>query len=71
MTNNVIGEVLGMIALHEGCDETDLPALHNSVDVDALEALIASSDEVDVRFVYAGYRIRVTGDGEVDVSPIN
>lgn len=68
MTNDVASELLAQVAALDGCDETELPLLHDTLDVDALEALIDSCGTVDVRFVYAGYQVRVTGDGTVEVS---
>ena len=44
----------------------ELPALYDSVDPDGLDALFRGRDtDGEVRFEHAGYRITVTGAGEV------
>ena len=67
MTERVANKLLRKVASYEECDVTDLPALQDAIDMDALAALVESSDEVEVRFSYTGYEVNVSGDGSVDV----
>jgi hypothetical protein len=48
---------------------TDLPPIHDAVDLDAVERLVAHTDApgLQVAFEYQGYGVRVDGDGEVEV----
>lgn len=48
-------------------DPTDLSALHESVPVDALTALVGAGEDVTVMFSYEGRRITIHGDGEFTV----
>lgn len=43
----------------------EVPPLYDSVDPDALDRLIDDGADVRVRFEHVGYRITVTGTGEV------
>jgi len=46
--------------------EMDEP-LHDLVDPDALDTLVASMDDGHVTFTMAGYRVRVRADGRISV----
>lgn len=67
--------VVEAIADHEGVDPIDLERpLFDVVDTDALDAFIGHdgsppASNAEVRFTYDGYRVRVSGDGSVDVTP--
>lgn len=58
------------IAEREGLTPIDLqPPLYESIDTDALESLLESSNEkISVSFTYQGYTIHVDGTGSVQVS---
>ncbi|WP_049923207.1 HalOD1 output domain-containing protein [Halopiger djelfimassiliensis] len=58
---------LARIAAHEGCDRTTLPPLYDSIDPEALAALLESNADVTVRFEYEDYRV-VIGPDEVTVT---
>jgi len=67
--------VVEAIAEHEGVDPADLELpLYQAIDPDALDALFSppegDRDPVSGRisFVYDGYDIEVTGEGEVTVT---
>lgn len=60
--------VLETVADRAGRDPTDLPPLIEVLDVDALDVLIASMDEGEVSFLYAGYTITVDSSGAVHVA---
>ena len=56
----------------ENVDAFDLPSLSETVDLDALDALVRDSREnatVEIRFEYAGYELRVTTTGEIHLIP--
>lgn len=65
--------VIEAVADHAGVEPTDLPPLYESVESDALDALFQSLPRGplrrmgDVTFSYAGYFVRVTADGAVEV----
>lgn len=66
-------EVVSRVADLKGCDPVDLSPLHEILDPDALDALFrplqdgtSRVGEGFVRFEYEGYRVTVTGDGEID-----
>ncbi|WP_306058214.1 HalOD1 output domain-containing protein [Natronococcus wangiae] len=58
------------IAEREGATPVDLhPPLYESIDTDALESLLDSSDAtISVSFTYRGYTVRVDGSGSVRIS---
>lgn len=62
--------IVTQIAATEGVAPAELrPPLHDVVDPDALERLVESSgDDVSITFTYRGHRVRVDGDGTVDVT---
>lgn len=64
--------VLEAVAEAEGCDPTELDALHAAIDTDVLEALFDEESPGHVRdgqlsFVYSGYEVTVSSDGDVDL----
>jgi acetyl-CoA acetyltransferase len=61
--------VASAVADAAGVETTELDPLYNSgVDPDALNTLFESgTEEARLTFDYAGYRVRVTGDGHVGV----
>lgn len=66
--------VVAKIAAREGVDPAEMtPPLHSVIDTDAVDALFGASsttspDERTLEFHYCGYRVRVTGAGEVRIS---
>jgi hypothetical protein len=48
-------------------DPLDLPPLYDSIDPEALGAVIDRMDEGEVVFTYAGTEVTVTADGVIDV----
>lgn len=61
--------VLDRIAAREDRDPTGLPPLHETVDPEALTAVLESNPEVTVRFAYAGYRVVVDPDEVTVIDP--
>jgi hypothetical protein len=61
--------VAAAVAEAAGVQTTELDPLYNSgVDPDALNSMFTdASDDARLSFDYAGYRVRVTGDGTVSV----
>lgn len=60
------------VADRKGVDPIELtPPLHQVVDPDALDALVAGPDARDptmvVTFDYQGYHVEIRGDGSIDV----
>lgn len=63
--------VISEIASREETDPTDLPPLARSIDTDALETLLDSSNSnfLVVTFDYLDYTVTVRNDGSVAVEP--
>lgn len=60
--------VLEAVAAVEGCEPTDLETpLYECVDPEALDALVASPLQGEVRFSYHGHELVVDGRGNVAV----
>jgi hypothetical protein len=61
--------IAAAIAAATGCDSTDLPALFESVDPDALNHLLLSDGDIHVTFVHAGTEVDAWSDGTITVEP--
>jgi hypothetical protein len=61
--------IVEAIADRTGRDATDLPPLQDTVDVDALNALVRrpGHDDVRITFEYDGLVVTADGDGDVEV----
>lgn len=74
MTDSVSARVVATVAAERGVEPTDLPVLHDAVDTDALNALVASGRErgaaCEVSFDYAGHEVTVR-DGTVELAAPN
>lgn len=57
--------IAAAIAAATGCHTTDLPALFESVDPDALNHLLLSGGDVHITFVHAGTEIDAWSDGTI------
>lgn len=55
------------VAAVKSTDPLDLPPLYDSIDPEALGALVDRMDEGEVVFTYAGTEVTVTADGAIDV----
>lgn len=65
-STNVSTDVVVAIAEKEGVDPAELDdRLHDWVDPDALDAVVASMDHGHVEFELADYRIRVRSNGRI------
>lgn len=62
--------VVQTIADREGVDPTELPPLFESVDPDALDALLRRDDTAgaQVTFTHHGHEVTVRSDGRVSLS---
>lgn len=61
--------IVSAVADVTGNDESTLPLLQQSVDVDALEQVIMESlSDVSVSFVYAGVRVTIDSGGSISVA---
>lgn len=57
------------VAQAKGVDVLDLDPLFETIDSDALNALLANADQdVAVAFEYEGYAVRIRGDGEISLN---
>lgn len=67
----VATSVVVSVAAVAGVEPLSLPPLQQSIDTDALEAVVgvdrARGADVTVRFTYAGYRVTVEADGSVRI----
>lgn len=64
--------VVDAVAAAEDVDPIELDPLYASIDPDALDAVVGSEDAFSqsstvVSFDYGGYRVTVTGDGDIDL----
>lgn len=64
--------VLDAVATEKGVDSTALPPLADSIDPEALDALLDSMDDADradahVQFGYYGHTVQITPDHTVTV----
>ena len=60
--------ILTEIADRKGLDPIDLPVLADSIDPDALEAVLESASDVSVTFQYDTNRVTVSSDGDVEIT---
>jgi len=61
--------VVGTVADAEDADPTELPALYEAIDPDALDSLVESSDEdLCIDFGCCGYDITVIGEETVEIT---
>lgn len=66
---NVPEVVVQKVASQEDVPPTDLPSLYQTIDPDALNAIVQSmSDDGVVTFQYTGCSVSVNGDGIVSVT---
>ena len=77
MKNRPVSEaVVAVVAQVREQDPIDLPPLYESVETDALNALLAATihksdrSEVEVSFEYAGHQVTVDNHGTVEVSDL-
>ena len=63
--------VIRRTANYKGVDPLELTPLYESIDPDALDALVgrnaANGSGVEVEFTYNGYNVTVTGNGIVHI----
>jgi len=63
--------VVEKLAATTGIDPFEVGPLHDSLDTDALNALLeGAGQDVTVEFTHDGYRIRVDGASNVDVRSV-
>lgn len=61
--------VVECVAASAGCDPVDLDVLCDSVDPDALDALLAADTGATITFEYAAHRVTIAGDGALSARP--
>lgn len=59
-----LDRILRAVAARDGVDPIELPPSYDSIDPEALEAVIDARDSghVSVEFAYSGYEVTVTSD---------
>jgi|AntRauTorcE11898_2_1112593.scaffolds.fasta_scaffold62552_2 hypothetical protein len=57
--------VIDAIATATGTDPVSLPPLYDTIDPEALDAVLNTEATIEVVFEYDGHAVEVTGDGEV------
>jgi hypothetical protein len=62
-TPSVCMDIIWELAAKLGCDPIDIDPLAESVDPDALETIIGSSDDASILFDHAGCTVEVTAQG--------
>lgn len=75
-TDSLVDTVIRTVAVYANKEPEELPPLNSVIDADALEALFgprldgtSRQGSGEVRFRYAGYMVRVSADGDVQVEP--
>jgi len=62
--------VIRCVSVVTGRDPLDLPPLYDVVDPDALDTLVSrDGDACTLSFEFAGAHVRVSGTGDIHVSP--
>lgn len=70
------GAIIETVAIAANAEPTEIEPLYDSVDPDALDALVRlngrdpKNGDVTVAFTFAGHEVRVRSDGVVIVRPI-
>ena len=59
------------VARARGAEPTELEPLYETIDCDALEALVASRFQGSLKFVYEGCAVTVQDDGSIEVFPLD
>lgn len=67
-TESTVHGIVSNVAEQTGTDVLDLSPLNDSVDTDALTALLRSEATSKVEFSYEGHTVVVDGDGRVQVT---
>lgn len=74
METSLSTSVVLAVADSKGVDAIDLPPLADTLDPDALDALLKNGanqgSDIEVQFTYAGHDIHVRGDEELTVEPL-
>ena len=60
--------VVNVIANVKGVDPLDIPPLYDSVDLDAVEALLEDTDTQQIQFRHAGFDVVVTSSGDIKIN---
>lgn len=71
-TDEIVLQVTEAVSKESGTPVEGLPILYDTIDVDALGALMADSpaNDITVSFTYAGLHVIVHSDWTVDVRPL-
>ncbi|NHN40531.1 hypothetical protein G9C85_02615 [Halorubellus sp. JP-L1] len=67
---SVTMRVLQSVSAQTGVETLELPPLYDSVDPEALDAIVDDLDEGVIQFQYAGQKVIVQNDGTVSISEI-
>lgn len=60
--NNIVHGILTEVAETRNIDPLDLPPLGESIDADALQSLVESSESIRIVFEYDGYEVAVSNE---------
>lgn len=60
--------IVAEVADRTGADPAALDPLYETIDPDAIDALLERRFEGRIEFEYAGFEVRVEGDGTIDVA---
>lgn len=64
--NDIVHDILTEVAETRGTDLFDLPPIGETIDTDALQNLLESSEMVHIVFEYVGYEVAVSS-GNISV----
>lgn len=68
-TEPISARVVDRVAAESGRAPTELSPLYESVDPDALDAVVESS-ETTISFAYAGQLVTIRGDETIETTPV-
>ena len=69
MSDDTAREIVARVAAIRDVEPTALPPLQETIDADALGALLGGQFSGTCVFIYAGCEIRAAGHGDIRVSP--
>lgn len=69
MTERIVTEIVGRIAEETSTEPTDLPPLQETVDVDALDSLVDTTDQIQL--TYYNYRVTIYGSNDITIQEID
>ncbi|WP_423744333.1 HalOD1 output domain-containing protein (plasmid) [Haladaptatus sp. SPP-AMP-3] len=64
-SESISQDVVFEVAEQANVQPNELPPLYDSIDPDALDTVVASNDDLELSFSFAGYRVTIDGEDSV------